>query len=418
MDNDSDFYYVEECCKDRVVTALCPWFSNKDPLALCFNSPAFSNTLPSYMAGHFAAVFLDVPFENKDEAKDLGAKYDPESRRWYIPNRHFGTITPFHKWLPELVKDVYGTPPPPITVEVPKYQCAESMIWNRLVCEDDSQRSLSACFYHYRFPTTGTWLEWAKEWLDHFQSVINARTARLELDILCRPVPLDDASIACAPPELRSTMFWRKWDNHRYKLNKLVKDLHHHTNFVRIHNRAHSPDPHDMISLITHLAIANNDITQLIAKDAEVRTAAMSMAEERWAEYEALSYASMRDEDNRESEKLRAKGFNVVPTRIELMRKEIDECTRFPPDLLNVVCAYVSRSLDQTSSTGAVLTDEERAKIEAKHKKAEEELRKRMEEAEAEELMQLEREARKRIQESEAKDEESNSDRRKRCRLE
>ena len=31
--------------------------------------------------------YLYVPFEEKDEAKALGALYDPETRKWYAPNR-------------------------------------------------------------------------------------------------------------------------------------------------------------------------------------------------------------------------------------------------------------------------------------------------------------------------------------------
>lgn len=30
-------------------------------------------------------VFLDVPYHEKDEAKRLGARWDPEVRKWYIP---------------------------------------------------------------------------------------------------------------------------------------------------------------------------------------------------------------------------------------------------------------------------------------------------------------------------------------------
>ena len=35
------------------------------------------------MAGN--KVWLDVPFGEKDEAKALGARWDPDARRWYAP---------------------------------------------------------------------------------------------------------------------------------------------------------------------------------------------------------------------------------------------------------------------------------------------------------------------------------------------
>jgi hypothetical protein len=33
-----------------------------------------------------AKLFLDVPFSEKDDAKALGARWDPKARRWYVPD--------------------------------------------------------------------------------------------------------------------------------------------------------------------------------------------------------------------------------------------------------------------------------------------------------------------------------------------
>ena len=30
-------------------------------------------------------VYLSVPYEEKDEAKKLGAKWNPQKQKWYIP---------------------------------------------------------------------------------------------------------------------------------------------------------------------------------------------------------------------------------------------------------------------------------------------------------------------------------------------
>ena len=30
-------------------------------------------------------IYLNVPYEEKDAAKKLGARWDPEQRKWYIP---------------------------------------------------------------------------------------------------------------------------------------------------------------------------------------------------------------------------------------------------------------------------------------------------------------------------------------------
>jgi hypothetical protein len=40
---------------------------------------------------------LNVPFAEKNEAKELGARWDPDMRKWFVPK---GMDTePFEKWL-------------------------------------------------------------------------------------------------------------------------------------------------------------------------------------------------------------------------------------------------------------------------------------------------------------------------------
>jgi len=48
-------------------------------------------------------VFLDVPYQEKDEAKRLGARWDPKVRKWYIPEGR--QREPFSKWLPDSSDD-------------------------------------------------------------------------------------------------------------------------------------------------------------------------------------------------------------------------------------------------------------------------------------------------------------------------
>src|SRR5690349_15635188 len=42
-----------------------------------------------------ARVWLDVPYSEKDEAKRLGARWDPASRRWYAPE---GRAEALQRW--------------------------------------------------------------------------------------------------------------------------------------------------------------------------------------------------------------------------------------------------------------------------------------------------------------------------------
>jgi len=44
-------------------------------------------------------VYLDVPFREKDEAKELGARWDAEERKWFVPKGK--DVDPFQQWLQE-----------------------------------------------------------------------------------------------------------------------------------------------------------------------------------------------------------------------------------------------------------------------------------------------------------------------------
>ena len=48
-------------------------------------------------------VFLVVPYQEKDEVKRLGARWDPEVRKWYVPEGR--QLDPFSKWLPDASDD-------------------------------------------------------------------------------------------------------------------------------------------------------------------------------------------------------------------------------------------------------------------------------------------------------------------------
>lgn len=42
-------------------------------------------------------IYLDVPFREKDDAKELGARWDAEERKWYIPKGK--DSNPFQQWF-------------------------------------------------------------------------------------------------------------------------------------------------------------------------------------------------------------------------------------------------------------------------------------------------------------------------------
>ena len=44
-----------------------------------------------------APIYLDVPFREKDEAKALGARWDPHRRQWWAPAE--SDLRVFSRWL-------------------------------------------------------------------------------------------------------------------------------------------------------------------------------------------------------------------------------------------------------------------------------------------------------------------------------
>lgn len=44
--------------------------------------------------------YLNCPYEEKDQAKSLGARWDKQKHQWYVPNDKFASIDNFNRWCP------------------------------------------------------------------------------------------------------------------------------------------------------------------------------------------------------------------------------------------------------------------------------------------------------------------------------
>lgn len=53
-------------------------------------------------------VYLKVPFAEKEEAKRLGARWDQDSKRWFVPGER--DLTPFAKWRQQTGYGPYKSP--------------------------------------------------------------------------------------------------------------------------------------------------------------------------------------------------------------------------------------------------------------------------------------------------------------------
>jgi len=58
------------------------------------------------------ATYLNVPFREKDEAKALGARWNPERRLWYVPPGL--DLGPFQQWLPADLQNKHSTTAPTV----------------------------------------------------------------------------------------------------------------------------------------------------------------------------------------------------------------------------------------------------------------------------------------------------------------
>ena len=53
--------------------------------------------------GFAGAMYLKVKYADKEKAKQLGCRYDPNNRLWYVPMELTGEIGPFEQWMSSLV---------------------------------------------------------------------------------------------------------------------------------------------------------------------------------------------------------------------------------------------------------------------------------------------------------------------------
>lgn len=83
----------------RFVTAKTEetfWSEPKSPPSASFSSPSMPKSAPAPSGGG-GKIYMTVPFAKKDEAKNLGAKWDKSIGKWFIDEGK--DLTPFSAWL-------------------------------------------------------------------------------------------------------------------------------------------------------------------------------------------------------------------------------------------------------------------------------------------------------------------------------
>jgi len=62
-------------------------------------------------------LYLEVPFAQKEQAKSLGARWDPLKKKWYLPEAENKDLAPFQAWLPAGQLLGAGLVPTPVAVD-------------------------------------------------------------------------------------------------------------------------------------------------------------------------------------------------------------------------------------------------------------------------------------------------------------
>ena len=85
-------------------------------------------------------LYLHVPYAEKDDAKALGARWDPKRRSWYIPDASLLDHAPaLRKWLP--AQDIPATAPsatPKPPTQTPRHKASATQLAQLTRCEQQA----------------------------------------------------------------------------------------------------------------------------------------------------------------------------------------------------------------------------------------------------------------------------------------
>ena len=89
------------CIEDGRLTKNCPAVLNQSsvPPTMAAAAAKSKKRRREEAASSGTRIDLDCPFEDKDEAKKLGAKWDQAAKVWYVQGGD--DLGPFRRWLPQ-----------------------------------------------------------------------------------------------------------------------------------------------------------------------------------------------------------------------------------------------------------------------------------------------------------------------------
>lgn len=91
----ADAYCVETLADGTTRPAPMP---QKIAAAVAAPSTSARAPAPAARGNQRAFMYLNVPFADKESAKKLGAKWDAEKKKWYVP--HGVDVNGFKEWWP------------------------------------------------------------------------------------------------------------------------------------------------------------------------------------------------------------------------------------------------------------------------------------------------------------------------------
>jgi hypothetical protein len=92
-----------------------------------------------------AKTYLTVPYAQKDDAKALGAKWDPAHKKWYVPTGL--DVTLFSAWQSKVIEGQAVTNNTPSIVKLPS---TSSRVSDKVTGEGTMTYSLAKDFVAYQ----------------------------------------------------------------------------------------------------------------------------------------------------------------------------------------------------------------------------------------------------------------------------
>ena len=285
------------------------------------------NTITEHkVSADYVALYLDVPFREKDDAKAAGARWDQERRLWYITR--WVQAEDYHKfirWMPKAVKKLLEkTKRDPHAAELLRY----------------SDPSMTAASYYSQFNPISTEDKWliVANWHSRLSRSLTDIRLKIAEEVLNRPeFIIDDKRLQNLSYEFMRSAFWNLHKVCKGNLHELDMAIQEVSTVMHTRDFWFGASEMTPAKSLYYLALANNSMVNCLDIPERLKIQAETMPDELWTSYEQLSYDQIH-EDN--------------PLRFDEACSDIDTATGLAYSVTDIVASYLWPFLDNRSMDG------------------------------------------------------------------